>query len=81
MNDVTDELSSTSNGVHNKMLPATTPIRASMMKGSSKPSSPVIHEDDDDDFFDALDQFQALTYLKSNQKAPNQGLIHVAQSV
>ena len=69
MNDVTDELSSMSNGVHNKMLPATTPIRASMMKGSSKPTSPMHQEEDDDDFFDALDQFQALTYLKSNQKA------------
>ena len=25
-------------------------------------------DDDDDDFYDALDQFQALTYEKSNQK-------------
>ena len=32
VNDVTDELSNMSNGLHNKMLPATTPIRASMMK-------------------------------------------------
>ena len=32
VNDVTDELSSISNGLNNKMLPASTPIRASMMK-------------------------------------------------
>ena len=32
VNDVTDELSSISNGLNNKMLPASTPIRATMMK-------------------------------------------------
>ena len=70
INDVTDELSSVSNGLHNKMLPTHTPIRASMMKTPVKASpSPYQDEDnEDDDFFDALDQFQALTYEKSSAK-------------
>lgn len=40
-----------------------------MMKTPTKTSpSPYQDEDDDDDFFDALDQFQALTYEKSSSK-------------
>ena len=66
---MTDELSSVSNGLHNKMLPTHTPVRASMMKTPTKTSpSPYQDEDDDDDFYDALDQFQALTYEKSSSK-------------
>ena len=39
-----------------------------MMKTNMKsPNSPLLKDDDDDDdFFDALDQFQALTYEKSS---------------
>ena len=71
--DAADEdLSSVSHGLANKMKPAATPVRASMMKTPSgmrhgAPRKDSEHgadddDDDDDDFFDALDHFQALSY-------------------
>ena len=58
IDDVTDEMSSIGNGLNSKMLPTSTPVRASMMKATAKVSpSPMRDDDDDDDddFFDALD--------------------------
>ena len=51
-----------------------------MMKGTSVPTTSIKEDDSDDDFFDALDQFQALTYLKSNQNQQSQGLIEGEES-
>ena len=66
----TDDMSSVSHGLENKMLPTSTPIRASMMKIHAKTVAKHEDEDDDDDFFDALDQYQALTYKRSSSKGP-----------
>ena len=74
-----DDLSSVSHGLAIKMKPATTPVRASMMKSPKNgkygaPRKETEHgeedDDDDDDFFDALDHFQALSYQKSSSKGP-----------
>lgn len=53
--DAADEdLSSVSHGLANKMIPATTVIRASMMKEKPNMMGGADSEDSDD-FFDALD--------------------------
>lgn len=46
-----DDLSSVSHGLAAKLIPATTNVRASMMKRASM----AVDSDDDDDFYDAMD--------------------------
>ena len=73
---ITDELSSVSHGLANKMLPQKTPIRASMMKEHDEMPSVDIDSDEDDDFFDALETFQASTYQKSVSKPRAQSRVN-----
>lgn len=55
---VDDDLSSVSHGLANKMLPAKTNVRASMMKETRQEVPVMVSEsDDNDDFFDALEDF------------------------
>ena len=68
---ITDDLSSVGHGLANKMISTTAPIRATMMKETQMMEEALYaNDDDDDDFFDALDEFQSLTYLKSDAKGP-----------
>jgi hypothetical protein len=53
---IDEDLSSVSHGLANKLIPATSQVRANMMKTHAEDDS------DDEDFFDALDQFQSMTY-------------------
>ena len=48
---IDDDLSSVSHNLANKLLPATTTVRNTMMKTHGN------DESDDEDFFDALDHF------------------------
>mmetsp|Transcript_44472 Transcript_44472/g.59005 ORF Transcript_44472/g.59005 Transcript_44472/m.59005 type:complete len:86 (+) Transcript_44472:811-1068(+) len=54
---IDEDLSSVSHGLANKLLPATTQMRATMMKSRN-----LDEDEEDEDFFDALDHFQALSY-------------------
>ena len=72
---ITDDLSSVSHGLANKMLPNKTPIRPSMMKEHEEMPTVEVESDEDDDFFDALETFQASTYQKSVAKPRAQSRI------
>ena len=59
-------ISEASHGIANKLQNANAPFKAKLMHQSPNTHLWTNNEDeDDDDFFDALDQYQALTYQKS----------------